>query len=148
MIRQVTNSFVMAHHCCELPLVAQTLKSLPAVQEILVWSLGWETPLEKGMAIHSSILAWRLPWMEKPGRLQSTGSKRVRHNWATLLSLSFFLFIVAHSYTSALLFLTSICRLLKPGVNIGSKQVLPLFCCHPHPLLQKLPSSLLLPCSL
>ena len=48
-------------------LVAQTIKNPPAMQEIWVWSLGWEDPLEKGMAIHSSILVWRIPWIEEPG---------------------------------------------------------------------------------
>ena len=54
-------------------LVAQMVKSLPAIQETCVWSLGWEDPLEKEMATHSSILAWKIPWMELPGRLQSVG---------------------------------------------------------------------------
>ena len=58
------------------------------MQETRVWSLGREDPLEKEMATHSSIIAWRIPWMEEPGRLQSTGSQRVRHDWATSLSLS------------------------------------------------------------
>ena len=49
--------------------VAQTVKNLPAMQETRVRSLGWEVPLEKGIAIHSSILAWRIPWTEKPGGL-------------------------------------------------------------------------------
>ena len=48
------------------------------MQETLVWSLGWEDPLEKGMATHSSILAWRTPWAEEPGGLQSMGSQRVK----------------------------------------------------------------------
>ena len=61
-------------------LVAQMVKSLPAARETQVQSLGWEDPLEKEMATHSSILAWRIPWMEEPGRLQSMGSQRVRHN--------------------------------------------------------------------
>ena len=52
-------------------LVAQTVKNLPAVQETRVWSLGWEDPLEKAMATHSSILAWRISWTEEPGGLQS-----------------------------------------------------------------------------
>ena len=69
-------------------LVAQRIKHLPAVQETWVWSLGWEDSLEKEMAPHSSILAWRIPWIEEPGRLQSTGSQRVGHDWATSLSLS------------------------------------------------------------
>ena len=50
--------------------MAQTVKNLPALQETQVWSLGQVDPLEKGMATHSSILAWRIPWTEKPGRLQ------------------------------------------------------------------------------
>ena len=64
-------------------LVARMVKNLPAVQETWVWSLGWEDPLEKGMATHSSVLAWRIPWTEEPDRLQFTGSQRVRHDWAT-----------------------------------------------------------------
>ena len=61
-------------------LVAQRLKRLPAMQETWVQSLGWEDPLEKEMATHSSTLAWKIPWMDKPGRLQSMGSQRVRHD--------------------------------------------------------------------
>ena len=56
-------------------LVAQSVKNLPAVQETRVRSLGWEDPLEKGMATHSSILAWRIPCTKEPGRLQSMGHK-------------------------------------------------------------------------
>ena len=56
--------------------------------ETRVRSLGWEDPLEKEMATHSSILAWRISWMEEPGRLHSTGPQRVRQDWATSLSLS------------------------------------------------------------
>ena len=59
-----------------------TVKSLPAMQETWVWSPGWEDPLEKGMAPHSSILAWRIPWTEEPGGLQSMGLQRVGHDWA------------------------------------------------------------------
>ena len=61
-------------------LVAQRMTRLPAMQETQVQSLGWEDPLEKEMATHSSIFAWRIPWTEEPGGLQSTGSQRVRHN--------------------------------------------------------------------
>ena len=60
--------------------VTQTVKSLPAMQETWIRSLGQEDPLEEGMAIHSSILAWRIPWTEEPGGLQSMGSQRVRHD--------------------------------------------------------------------
>ena len=61
-------------------LVAQMVKNLPAVQEIWVQFLGGEDPLEKGIAAHSSSVAWRIPWMEEPGGLQSVGSKRVRRD--------------------------------------------------------------------
>ena len=71
-------------------LVAQTVKRLPAMQETWVQSLGQEDHLEKEMATHSSTLAWKIPWMEEPGRLQCMGSQRVRHNWMTSLSLHFY----------------------------------------------------------
>ena len=61
-------------------LVAQRLKHLPPMWETQVGSLGREDPLGKEMATHSSILAWRIPWTEEPGRLQSTGPQRVRHD--------------------------------------------------------------------
>ena len=67
----------------KISLVAQTVKCLPTMWETRVQSLGWEDPLEKEMATHSSILAWRIPRMEEPGGLQSTGSQRVGHDWAT-----------------------------------------------------------------
>ena len=73
-------------------LVAQAVKNSPAVQETWVQSLGWEEPLEKGTATHSSILAWRSPWTEEPGRLQSRGSQRVRHDWAAF-NIYFFQYI-------------------------------------------------------
>ena len=59
------------------------VKNMPANTGDRVQSLGWEDPLEKEMATHSSILAWRIPWTEEPGRLQSLGSQRVRHDRAT-----------------------------------------------------------------
>ena len=61
-------------------LVAQMVKHLPAVWETWVRSLGWKDLLEKEMATHSSTLAWKIPWMEEPRRLQSMGSQRVGHN--------------------------------------------------------------------
>ena len=61
-------------------LVAQAVKNLPSMQETWVQSLGLEDLLEKEMATHSSILAWKIPWMEEPGRLQSMESQRVRHD--------------------------------------------------------------------
>ena len=62
------------------PQVAQTVKHLPAMWETWVQSLGWEDLLEKKMATHSSILAWKIPWTEESGRLQSMGLQRVGHN--------------------------------------------------------------------
>ena len=56
------------------------------MQEMSVWSLGWEDTMEEDMATHSSILAWRIPWAEEPGGLQSTGSQKVRHDWSNLAS--------------------------------------------------------------
>ena len=69
-------------------LVAQMVKNLPAMPETWVLSQGWEDPLKKGMATHSSILAWRIPWTEEPGRLQSMGSQRVRHAWTTFIHVT------------------------------------------------------------
>ena len=61
-------------------LVAQRVKCLPTMRETRVQSLGWGDPLEKEMATHSSTFAWKMPWSEKPGRLQSMGSQRVGHD--------------------------------------------------------------------
>ena len=72
------------------------VKRLPAMQETWVQSLGRENPLEKEMATHSSIVAWKIPWTEKPGSLQSMGSQRVGHDWAT--SLSVYLCILGSSF--------------------------------------------------
>ena len=64
-------------------LVVQTVKNPLSIWETCVQSLGWEDPLETRMATHSSILSWRIPWIEKPGRLQSMGFQTVGHHWAT-----------------------------------------------------------------
>ena len=92
------------HHWASL--VAQTVKNMPAFRETWDQSLGWGDPLEKEMAAHSSILAWRIPWTEEPGGLQSMGSQRVGHNRAhthtnTLIKLFKFLFldIIISSWT-------------------------------------------------
>ena len=77
-------------------LVAQTVKNTHTIWETWVRSLGWEDPLEKGMAIHSSRTAWRIPWTEEPGRLQSMGHKQVRHSWAIFT----FYFVVCPQYLS------------------------------------------------
>ena len=65
---------------CLASLVAQWVKRLPLMRETRVRFLGWEDPLEKEMATHSSTLAWKIPWTEKPGRLQSVGSQKVGHD--------------------------------------------------------------------
>ena len=69
--------------------MVQLVKKPPAMQETWVWFLGWEDSLEKGTATHSRILACRIPWTEKPGRLQSMRSQRVGHDWAIFTSLHF-----------------------------------------------------------
>ena len=94
-------------------LVAQTVKRLPAMQETRVRSLGWEDPLAKETATPSSILAWKISWME-PGRLQSMGSQRVGQDWAaslhfntvvTFLSIYIVLYNLYNSPVNAIIFL-------------------------------------------
>ena len=63
--------------------MAQSVKNSPAMRETWVWPLGWEDPLEKGMATHSSILAWKISWIEEPGSLYSMGLQKVRNDWMT-----------------------------------------------------------------
>ena len=75
--------------CKKTSLVAQAVKRLSTMRETWVRSLGWEDPLEKEMAIHSSTIAWKIPWTEEPGRLQSLGLQRAGHDLATSLSLSY-----------------------------------------------------------
>ena len=92
-LKIMQHSFILLHvlwltHLRWTSLVAQMVKHLPTVWETQVQSLGQEDLLEKEMATHSSILAWKIPWMEEAGRLQSMGSQRIGHNWATSFSLS------------------------------------------------------------
>ena len=75
LLFQFVSSFIYTAY-----LVAQTVKHLPAMRETWVRSLGWEDPLEREMATYSSILAWKIPWMEEPGTLDPTGSKSVGHD--------------------------------------------------------------------
>ena len=92
-------------------LVAQLGKNLPAMLEARVWFLGQEDPLEKEMATHSSILAWRILWIEEPGRLHSMGSQSVGHDWANSLhftSLRFTSFMGFCISFIALFFLVSL----------------------------------------
>ena len=85
-----THTHTHTHTHARASPVALVVKNPPPMQETEVTqfqSLGWEDPLEEGMATHSRILAWEIPWTEKPGRLQSIGSQRVRHDWDDLLSM-------------------------------------------------------------
>ena len=81
--------------CYSFPRASLVVKNLSAMRETWVWSLGWKGPLEEGMAIHSTILAWRIPRTEEPRGLQSAGSQRVRYGWATKHS-------TAHSFPGGL----------------------------------------------
>ena len=78
--------------------LAQRLKCLSPMWETRVWPLGWEDPLEKEMVTHCSILAWRIPWTEKPGGLQSTGSQRVRHSrqWYQTINNNVLVLMIMH----------------------------------------------------
>ena len=79
-IKILTNKLIVLLLHFNKLLVAQMVKLLATMWETQVRSLGWEDPLEKEMATHSSTLAWKIPWIEQPGMLQSMGSQRVRHN--------------------------------------------------------------------
>ena len=78
--RHTLANFRAVYGLCRASLVAQTVKNLTAMRETWVRSLGWEDPLEEGMATHTSILAWRISWTEEPGGLQSMGSHTVGHD--------------------------------------------------------------------
>ena len=80
MIKLTNSRFTEGCADSSASLMAQTVKNTPAMWETWVQSLGWESPLEEGMATHSSILSWRIPWTEEPCELQSMGSQRVGHN--------------------------------------------------------------------
>ena len=89
VLRQIL--WKMTHRHTPPQTVAQTIKRLPAMRETGVRFLGRKDPLEKEMATHASTLPWKIPWTEEPDRLQSIGSQRVRHDWATSLSLFTFM---------------------------------------------------------
>ena len=82
------------------------VKNLPAMWETWVWSLGWEDPLEEGMATHSNILAWRIPWTEEPGKLQSVGSQRAIHDRTTKHSTYIHIYIYVNICLSVCLSLS------------------------------------------
>ena len=89
-------------------LVAQTIKDLPVIQGTQVQSLGQEDPLEKGMATHSSILTWRIPWTEESGELQSVELQRVGHNWVTNTHTNTYIYI--YWRVIALQYCAGLCR--------------------------------------
>ena len=112
---------VISQHCLSLgwswaSFIAQSVKNLPAMQETQVRFLGWEDPLEKEMATHSSILAWRIPWTKEPGRLQSMGSQESDTtewlNHQTTIYISIHICIHIHTYIS-LLWFSLVLALLK-----------------------------------
>ena len=94
--------------------MAQLVKNLPASAgdaRDVVWTLGWEDPLEKEMETHSTVLSWKIPWTEAPGGLQSLGSRRVRHDWefmqmTLVVGLSYMAFIMLKCISSTLNLLT------------------------------------------
>ena len=86
LLANIKFTFYSSPPLARASLVAQMVKNLPAMQQTRVPSLGQEDPLEEEIATHSSILAWRIPWIEEPDRLQSMGSQRVKHNLATFAS--------------------------------------------------------------
>ena len=116
-------------------LVAQMVKRLPVMRETQVQSLGREDPLEKEMATHSSTLAWKIPWTENPGRLQSMRSQRVGHDWVTSLFFPFplylFSFYEQYSYEYS-----PVCSLVVVyRVSLGNSSLGPAresFCCCRH----------------
>ena len=80
MLKSTSTLYIYVGSYIWTSLVAQMVKHLPTMRETRVQSLSWEDPLEKEMATHSSTLAWKIPWTEEPGRLQSMGSQRVGHD--------------------------------------------------------------------
>ena len=109
---------LVCFHILETSLVAQTVKCLSTKQEIWVQSLGWEDLQEKEMVIHSSILVRKIPWTQEPGRLQSMGSQRVRHDWATSLSLWLSFHIYLSSVTQPCLTLCDPLNCTTPGLPV------------------------------
>jgi len=98
-------------------LVAWTVKCLPTMRESWVQSLGWEYPLEKEMATHSSTHAWKIPWIEEPSGLQSIGSQKVWHDWVTSLDFTYceFMSIVIYVICKYFLFSLSFIFIMSLG---------------------------------
>ena len=101
-------------HASQVALVVRNLPAKPGDIEMWVWSLGEEDPLEKEMATHSSILAWRIPWTEEPSRLQSIGSHRAGHYWNTFeTSVKAFY----HFLPQEIFFLITFCLLINSFIK-------------------------------
>ena len=119
--------YALQYSCASL--LAQTIKNMPAMLETWVQSLGWDDPLEKGTAILSSILAWRIPWTEEPGKLQSMGSQRIRHDRATFTAPLENDLEISYKTNIHLLYVQKISLLcfylreVKPYVPTNSKQL-------------------------
>ena len=103
--------------------VAQLVKNPPAMQETSVWFLGGEDPLEEGMATHSSILAWRIPWTEEPSGLQSMGSQRVGPNWVTKHAYAWWITFILFIYNARL-------NLLRINLSIFMRDIGLYFYCN------------------
>ena len=103
--------------CLEVPpgpsLMAQMAKCLSAMRETWVWTLGWEDALEKEMSIHSSTLAWKIPWTEEPGRLQSMGLQRVGHDWVTSVTRCFLCIGLSDDFHIVYCYFSGICDFLN-----------------------------------
>ena len=96
-----THTHTPTHICIYMyiwaSLMPQMIKNLPAMRETWVWSLGWEDPIQKRTATHSSILVWRIPWTAKVGRLRSMGLQRVGHNWVTFTD-HWYVYVYMYAY--------------------------------------------------
>ena len=108
-------------------LVAQMVKNLLAMQETWVRSLGWENPLEKGMATQSSIFAQRILWTEEPGKLQGMESQRVNHNWVTNthtlnMCIRYILYKILHNYMDIILYFTVLKVILNQLSSLRQNQ--------------------------
>ena len=95
------------------------------MRETRVRSLGWEDPLEKEMAIHSSTMAWKIPWTEEPGRLQSMGSQRVGHDWATSLHFKVYAELFHYSFNPSWT-LSHVCHLFISFCEVSAQVFCPL----------------------
>ena len=106
----------LSHRELKTSLVTQMVKHLPTMRETRVHSLGWEDLLEQEMVIYSSILVWKIPWLDEPGKLQSMGLQRVGHNWETSHSFSL-CYTIGPCWLSILYIVLYVCT---PSISITS----------------------------